>query len=114
MSVTGTKVEIGAVVLLADTEAAVPLTEIAVDHPAQAEIGAAVLPADTEAAVPLTEIAVEVLVEVTTVAATGAPAAAIEEVSAAEAADRQPPEGTLVTASTEEINLLLFFIPVLV
>ena len=110
MSGIGTKAETGAEVPPVDTEAA--------DHPTQAEIAAVM--AATAGAHP-TEIAAEV----TTAAVTGAqaavnaaameiPEAAIEEVSAAEAADPQPPEGTPVTASTEEINLLLFFELVLV
>ena len=105
MSVTRTKVETGAEVHPADTEAA--------DLPTQAEIAVVLV---TTVAVPLTETAAEVVttVVVTEVqaaanaAAMETPAAVTEEVSAAEAADRQPREGTLVTASTEEINSLFF------
>ena len=79
-----------------------------------------VLPAAVNAAVITTtadptEAAAAVIIEAAigvpaavNAAATGIPEAATEEVSAAEAADRVPPEGIPVTASTEETDHLFF------
>lgn len=93
-----TQVETDAVVHLVDTEAA-DLPEAEAEVAAEAAITAVV----TEALQ-----AAENAVAMEAQAAPVAPVAATEEVSAAEAADHQPQEGTLVTASTEEIKSLFF------